>query len=445
MTRLRGNLAIGPTGESENLFLYRSASSGDFYDSLTTNTYQSAIIFPAAEPLLITKVARRFNDWSYGTAPTYRISLQGVDSSGNPDGTIKGAGACYADFTPTGTGNDAKLVWFTLGASYQATRGELLALVVKYQSGTCNASNHTRISRRLFGVQGLSGQAYALYGDGSWTRDQYGPPLYAYSDGAVTCGAPYDTCTTTAVNSDSNPNEYALLFSIPTDLCAAATLRAARIKCTGPPAAKSFTLTLYDTDGTTVLATRQFDSDAFSRQGEETILDLFFTDTTLPILLAGSSYRLAIKPDQTTTALAPWILTHQLAADLSAYPMGTAAYLSTRYNAGAWSDTATSRPCIALILDEVYPTYPAPDPLAIPSFPFALYSASDGKTPLTGATPTAQTSKDGAAFTDCANTPTELSDGAYLIDLDGADQGATTTLLKFAAAGAITAFATLVR
>src|SRR5690348_1508558 len=65
---------------------------------------------------VITQVALRQASRT-GTSPTYRISLQGLDGSGNNDGTIKSSGNAFVDYAPV-VGNDGKIVWLTLGASY---------------------------------------------------------------------------------------------------------------------------------------------------------------------------------------------------------------------------------------------------------------------------------------------------------------------------------------
>src|SRR5574342_1044592 len=80
-----------------------------------------------------------------GTPPTYKIGLQGVDSSGNPDGIYKTNGSeCSATFTPP-----ADTTWNntwrteTLTAGYTPAIGEFVALVIEYSSGTINGLNNS--------------------------------------------------------------------------------------------------------------------------------------------------------------------------------------------------------------------------------------------------------------------------------------------------------------
>ena len=60
--------------------------------------------------------------------------------------------------------------------------------------------------------------------------------------------------------------------------------------------------------------------------------------------------------------------------------------------------------------------------------PFILLSTSDGS-PITGATPTVTISKDGAAFTSATNTPAEIGNGYYYIDLTTAETTVTNNVI----------------
>lgn len=82
--------------------------------------------------------------------------------------------------------------------------------------------------------------------------------------------------------------------------------------------------------------------------------------------------------------------------------------------------------------------------VAIAKFPFNMVTSSDGVTAATGKTVTAQRSIDGAAFGACANSPAELSNGSYYIDLAAADLNGTTIHFKFTANGCIDRFITVI-
>ena len=65
--------------------------------------------------------------------------------------------------------------------------------------------------------------------------------------------------------------------------------------------------------------------------------------------------------------------------------------------------------------------------------PFILLSTTDGS-PITGATPSVTISKDGAAFTAATNTPTEIGNGYYYIDLTTAETTVTNNVIVRATA-----------
>lgn len=67
---------------------------------------------------------------------------------------------------------------------------------------------------------------------------------------------------------------------------------------------------------------------------------------------------------------------------------------------------------------------------------FAFVMLNTAGTPQTGLTVTATRSLDGAAFGACANAPTEVANGWYVINLTAADMNGTNVALRFTAATA---------
>src|SRR5262245_2059365 len=97
--------------------------------TLNANNDQVEFVFQVREAVTITRLGFRQGTVT-GTSPEFKISLQGVDTSGNPDGTIKGGGSPAEDlFTPAGGANSTWL-WKTLDNSYAAAAGEFLASVI---------------------------------------------------------------------------------------------------------------------------------------------------------------------------------------------------------------------------------------------------------------------------------------------------------------------------
>lgn len=73
---------------------------------------------------------------------------------------------------------------------------------------------------------------------------------------------------------------------------------------------------------------------------------------------------------------------------------------------------------------------------AFTAFPFTLVQNSDHVTFKTGATPSGFISKDGGAFAALTNSPVEIGNGAYKVDLTAAELNADKVILRFTAAGA---------
>lgn len=109
---------------------------------------------------------------SLSTSATYKVGFQGVDSSGHPDGTYLGGGSpASTTFTPSGS-EGGTCQEYTLDNAYTPTRGERVALVVEYDSGTIS-SGITLYYRH--GVYRM-GYPYAVWNIGSgWNMTSYIP------------------------------------------------------------------------------------------------------------------------------------------------------------------------------------------------------------------------------------------------------------------------------
>jgi len=74
---------------------------------------------------------------------------------------------------------------------------------------------------------------------------------------------------------------------------------------------------------------------------------------------------------------------------------------------------------------------PVPKNVALSNLMFTMVLSADGRSPAIGKTVTAQISKDGAAFVNCANAVAEVSGGWYKINLAQAEMNADIVALKF--------------
>jgi hypothetical protein len=318
--------------------------------AFSESTRRIETIFQAQEAATITRL------WYYcstvsGTAPTLRISLQGVDATtGTSDGTIKGAtNNCLATFTPSVNVG----AWATLGESYTCTRGELLAIVTEYSSGTIDTSHLASLIYSTASV-GNSGFPYAVTTNTGVRNRVFSWPIWGYGSASKAYGVPISVATQQSFNSGSSPNEYGLRFVVPTGWCSTFKLIGAWIDYSNNPAGATQTLTLYDSDGTTVLQQFAVDTDigASSATSSARSSEVYFDEAALSTLNAGTAYRLAVSPSSATGMSLPYfqVLSND---DLEALPMGKEWYLTKRTGAGAWTDDSTSRPWIVPIFSDM--------------------------------------------------------------------------------------------
>lgn len=285
-----------------------------------------------------------------GTSPQMKISLQGVDASGNPDGTIKGgASPASALFTPTGA--NAGWNWITLDNAYTANAGDFVAVVIAYNSGTINASNRPII---VYGTLGTANQLPYGIGNvaGTRTRLANSYPVYGIGSAGKAFGFPFVSTTATAI---STASESALRFLLDQNFCTTYKLVGARLQVTSPAAAKSVKMQLYS--ATSVIQSVTWDSDYVSANAQVRPVTLWFQDASLTTLLAGTEYRLALSPQDATNNVALHQINVASNADLEAFPGGLNWYFSSR-SGGAWSDTTTSRPLVELIVSDLTPPLP---------------------------------------------------------------------------------------
>lgn len=293
-----------------------------------------------------------------GTAPTYQISLQGVNSSGRADGTIKSSGNTKATLTPSATGT---VTYSNVTSNYAISLGEELAIVLEYSSGTINASNRVSFRCRI-GSSGIADLPFAVTVDGNTStttrRDEL--PWFAYGDGTNFYGVPVQSFVSNITfNSGTNPNERGLKFTIPNTWFSQYQLAGFSLQTIVPVAGHSIKATLYTgTDATpansvgavtelTVAQTKTFASDVTSLTTSAGWLDRYFTGS-LVTLYTGGVYRLAVAP-QDTSDWAEYEIAVGAANEMSAFQNGVNFTQSTR-NGGNWTDSALRRPQMELIL-----------------------------------------------------------------------------------------------
>jgi hypothetical protein len=331
-------------------FPFDPASSPGFTTfTLDASTDAMEFIFQAPESIVITKLGFRYGART-GTPPTFKISLQGVDGSGNPDGTIKGGGSpASATFTPpASTAWDGTWQWVTLANSYTCARGELLALVIKFDSGTIDGSNNSSFTELVNAGSEAQGFPYAIQNNAGARTKRPLLPVYGYASSTTAYGNPCETAIAKAVfGSTDNPDEVGMTFNLPAGWGDTYKVVGVRFLIS-PNAGSTLDVTIYDTDGSTVLQRVAYDTDHGTTSTAQ--YEILFDEATLSTLNFGSTYRVSVAPAGTITLYG---LQVDAAADWDAWPGGQDFAYSTRVDAGAWTQDATKRLLLELILADV--------------------------------------------------------------------------------------------
>lgn len=146
-----------------------------------------------------------------GSPGVLKIGFQGVNSSGNPDGTYLGGGSpASTTFTPSAA-DDNKWVWKALDNSYTPTLGALAAGVVEVDSGTFDGSNKISICRGDLGVMGGVNFPYSLQDTGgSWAKGA--GVMWGYKTASGRYGHYFQSLSMTNVSTSGHRNALAFTF-----------------------------------------------------------------------------------------------------------------------------------------------------------------------------------------------------------------------------------------
>ena len=290
-----------------------------------------------------------------GTSPTYQISLQGVDATGRADGSIKASGNAKATFTVS-TLN--ALIWATLTSSYTPSRGERLAAVISYSSGTISVLNTATFRTSIANFHPAVNQfPYRVTYDADTTTAARGTDscCVAVQTASRIYGLPISTHATTTL---SNPAERGLKFTLPQ--YPQYTVVGARIPIL-QAAGQTIDMTLYGgTDATpanstgavtelTVLQQVTKDTDQVTSAAFGWV-EFFFDEATLTTLYANGVYRLVWGPSGASHSVYEFTVTN--AGDLAAFGGGTNIVHTTR-SGGNFTDTTTRRIHAELLIADI--------------------------------------------------------------------------------------------
>lgn len=320
-------ITFGPTASAPSLTSLAVSGAGRKF----------AAILQAPKTGSIRKVHFRTGAVTTGTDTDCRI--ESVDgATGDPSGTLFGTNTNVTILAASLVAN----TWITSGAltaDAAVTQGDLLAVVLT-PTGTPNYN----VSAFTVGTSGVRFPYQDLYNGTAWTKDTSSIPSIAleYSDGTFAPmhqNFPITAANTHTFNSGSTPDEYALRFQFPVP-----------VKVGGfwiwADTDGDFDAVLYDSDGTTVLASKSFDKD--NRQGTG-IGHHFLALSSSASLAASTYYRFAIRPS-TATSLTIYSMDVNAANIFDNMPGGQLFHHSTRTDAGSWTDTTTRRLFMGLMV-----------------------------------------------------------------------------------------------
>lgn len=279
-----------------------------------------------------------------------RLSFQTVNpANGDPDGTqsqfrdITGTLAASTWQVPglmTSDGTDT-------GTKRTVAAGELLACVIDFVSFVASDSFQVQYLGYSIALSGLN--SYVDDGSsGAYVKDSSSKGMLAlrYNDGTYaefSYGAwPIMTSTSTAFNSGSTPDERAIRCQVPFSMRALGVWIMVDVD-------NPCDIVVYDAGGG-VVDTISLDPDI---RATTTGGPYFCYFPNGPVTLtANSTYRISVKPT-TGSNVTVFVYTVNSNGLLAAWPPGIEWYLSTRTDAGAWSDTTTSRILGGFIIDGV--------------------------------------------------------------------------------------------
>lgn len=279
-----------------------------------------------------------------GTPPIFKVSIQG-NSSGFPDGTIKGGGSpASGTFDPNGWAAHTTH-WVALDNSWAPSSGtEIIWVVIEHESGTIDASNNGQF---VYSYGNLAGDVDGV-GLGAFTSNNWSSKFSSYPVGmairtaterigTLLEGSPVGATNVLATNGHRGCGK----FVLPVDV----TVSGVVFSC-DPEASGALKWGIWNAAGTE-LTSGSPDATSFTSVGVGA-----FTVSFAPITLsAGTTYYAGM---QRTGAVCGTIVANVADADdRLMFPLGTSSCYSL-WNGSSWADTTTQVPLrLGLIVSDV--------------------------------------------------------------------------------------------
>lgn len=315
---------------------------------------QLAVVMYAPEDCTITNVQWIHSSY-LGSPGTLRIGLQSVSTtSGVATGTWLASGNGYVDKTTYNTGDNNIYQTATLGTSVTLSRGECFAVVLDPLSGTWDAANSVTIGYQINQYEVFNTTPYLLINNAKGgmrscnlmarsATKAYGEPLESYRDWGIENDIP-------GQNADGG-----VKFMIPNTVCSTYQVSGIRIfmdAITGG----TFTISLYEGTNRTVMQTIAIDSDQMGTNSTTTgYHTLYFDDSTLDALTAGTTYRLMIEATSAGGNGTLRLSNVGNTTNMTALVPSTHTCHWTEWNGSSYVDSDTVFPNIQLIITDITP------------------------------------------------------------------------------------------
>jgi hypothetical protein len=282
-----------------------------------------------------------------GTPPTYVLTVESLDTSGNPNGTDLGGGSPTAvTFTPPAdTSWDGTERELTLTNPVTVGAGDVLAVTIRYSSGTIGAGNSSSFTR-FFNSQTAGAPSFpfvAALSGGVWTKAGANPSC-AWLVGSSWRGMPASSAYSTNVSTAGHRS--AMFITLPAGFGTTFGLAGVNFVGRFGAAAGSVTLGVWDSTNTLV-GSKTFDAD-WTRVTSNTTHRMFFDS---PLTLSyGQKYYIGVEVISGQSGVAG--VQCNDANGVACYPNGTTIGLAT-YNGTTWTENTNIYPFMDLILSDI--------------------------------------------------------------------------------------------
>ena len=333
---------------------YSSTASPTQFTINTLNDYLATITI-AEEDATITGVNGYVDlTTSAGSSGTIRVGLQGVSTTGVPNGTWLG----WGDFTVNTTNfpNFSNKQWtFTTNATI--TRGQYYAIVYQATTGTFGASDNVR----FYIYRGTSigsaskafpytiGQTGGVLGSKSTTANI---PLMSCQTSTREYGFPWSGGTATAFNSGATPNEVGIKFNLPASVATSFKVSGVTMVVGPTNSAATWDLKLYDSSNT-VLQSASFTNTAAYNTNSLFPRTYYFQNSSLTALSPNTDYRITVTATSASLGALAYVKLGGGWAVSNALIPGGKFHWTERNSPAAFTDDVNAMMSMQLIVDDL--------------------------------------------------------------------------------------------